>query len=490
MLLVASLLLNMERNAVDPTLSLQAPPRISLDREGPPVGGGILAFATGGGLSRSGFTGGQVSVMEQKKQPEKNIALEAPPVNGADPLKSGDQAQASALSEVEATPPIGSWENLKNRLDQIRPALHRRAPWIILTAMIILMAAALVRWDYFESGRRVQTTNNAYTHFDTVIIESKVSGYVQEVAFTDFQLLRAGETLITIENEEYEMAVMQARAKYDHALSNLANLELEENLQRAYVDQASAAVANTETRRDLAQIDYNRIAALGQRRVVAGTEVDTADSNLKAALASHRESQALLMVQQRKLELLAGERAVRQADVNQAKAALRQAEIELGYTKIIAPLDSVAGSCKIRAGELVKVGTQIVTLVPDATPYVIANYKETQLTNIHPGQQVDLKVDTFPGVKFKGRVVSVSPATGATYSLMPTDNSAGNFTKVVQRIPVRIEFDDNLGSTLRAGMSVTASIDTDNDRVLARPAPGRSAIFADGGQSSPTRSAP
>ena len=352
--------------------------------------------------------------------------------------------------------------NPPSGLHRYLPALYAKSPWIILAVFLLLMVTVIMRWDEYESGKRVQETNNAYVHFDTISIEAKVSGYVKTVAFTDFQTIADGGLLVVIDDADYRMAVLQAEAKRDYAAATLANLELEERLQEAQVEQAGAVAAITQARLELARKEHNRLSRLVKQGAVATHEADTAETNLKAADASHRESTALVQVQERKLILLSNDKALREANLKAAEAVLEAARIDLAHTRISAPTASFAGACKIREGDLVKVGTPVVTLVPDAAPYVIANYKETQLTNIQPGQVVEVAVDTFPGQVLKGRVSSVSPATGATYSLLPKDNSSGNFTKVVQRIPVRIELepDQSLLSGLRAGMSVTAFVDT------------------------------
>ena len=268
------------------------------------------------------------------------------------------------------------------------------------------------------------------------------------------------------------MAVLESEEKRDYAAATLENLVLEERLQEANVDQARAFSANTKAKLDLAVRENNRLSRLVKQGAVAAHEAETADANLKTAQASHQESAALVTVQERKLDILTSERVLREANLKAAEAALETARINLQHTKIVAPVGSYAGACKIREGELVKLGTSIVTLVPDTQPYVIANFKETQLTNIRPGQQVSVMVDTFPGNPLKGKVAAISPATGATFSLIAKDNTSGNFTKVVQRIPVRIEFAPGqpVAEQLRAGMSVTASVDTEGASPLAEPA--------------------
>lgn len=356
--------------------------------------------------------------------------------------------------------PAGFGSKLKKKL----PAIYAKSPWIILGLIIILLSAILVRWDDYESTMRIQETNNAYVHFDTIHLEAKVTGYVRTVGFTDFQSVEQGELLIALDDADYRMAVLEAEAKRDHAAATLDNLGLEIRLQEANVEQAGAVAANTKAKLDLAIRENNRLSKLVKQGAVAAHEADTADANLKTAQASHQESTALVAVQARKLDILASERALRRANLKAAEAALETARINLEHTQIKAPAKSFAGACKIREGELVKLGTSVAALVPDNAPYVIANYKETQLTRIRPGQSVTIKVDTFPNSPLKGRVKAVSPATGATFSLIPKDNTSGNFTKVVQRISVRIELepDQALAHDLRAGMSVTTLIDTES----------------------------
>ena len=360
------------------------------------------------------------------------------------------------------------WGRAKNRL----PAIYAKSPWIILGLIIVFVSTLLIRWDDYESRKRIQETNNAYVHFDTISMEAKVTGYVRTVGFTDFQRVEPGSILVALDDSDYRMAVLEAEAKRDYAAATLENLVLEERLQEANVDQARAFSANTKAKLDLAVRENNRLSRLVKQGAVAAHEAETADANLKTAQASHQESAALVTVQERKLDILTSERVLREANLKAAEAALETARINLQHTKIVAPVGSYAGACKIREGELVKLGTSIVTLVPETQPYVIANCKETQLTNIRPGQQVSVMVDTFPGNPLKGKVAAISPATGATFSLIAKDNTSGNFTKVVQRIPVRIEFAPGqpVAEQLRAGMSVTASVDTEGASPLAEPA--------------------
>ncbi len=348
----------------------------------------------------------------------------------------------------------------KNR---ILPLIYQNTPWVIFGTIIMMLLLGLVQWDNFESSRSSQKTNNAYVHFDNVIIESKVSGYIKEVLFSDFDSVEVGENLVIIEEDDYQMAVTNAQAQKEHASAKLQNLKLEENLQKANIKQAEAVMLSSQAKLELAKKEYERLSKLVKESIVSQAQFDVAEANFKSAQAIYEQNTALVQVQQRQLDLLSADLALREANLKSATAALGTANLNLSYTKIQAPIKGVTGACKVRVGELVKVGTQIVNLTPDDKPYIIANYKETQLTNVKVGQKVRIKVDMFPNQTLSGYVGSISPATGSTYSLLPTDNSSGNFTKVVQRIPVRIELDKNqaLIKLLKGGMSATTWIDTE-----------------------------
>lgn len=351
-----------------------------------------------------------------------------------------------------------------NKPSGMMNVIYKKSPWIILFTIIVLMVTLFIQWDELESARRVQVTDNAYVHYDTISIEAKVTGYVRSVEFSDFQSVKKDAALITLEDDDFRLAVIQAEAKRDHAAANLANLALEEELQKAVVRQAQSAAANTKAKLELATALNRRYSKLIKIHAVSAQEAETATAEFKTTRADYEESLTFVSVQEKKLTLLSSEKALREADLKAAEAELETAKLNLSYTRITAPVDSYTGAGKIRIGELVKAGSLVATLVPDATPYIIANYKETQLTRIHPGQDVDIRVDTFPGRSIKGKVSTISHATGATFSLLPKDNTSGNFTKVVQRIPVRIDLLPNQELTryLRAGMSVITSIDTEN----------------------------
>ncbi len=356
-----------------------------------------------------------------------------------------------SLPEPSKTPSY-SWPRLVVRV----------TPWAIFILIFVLLALVFLQWDVWVSRQRIQTTNNAYVYFDNVVIEAKISGYVKKVGFSDFQEIKAGHVLVLLVDDDFRMAVKQAEAQRDYAKATLDKLTLEEEVQSTSVQQAKAALDQAEATAGHLEREYGRMATLFQEKAVSESEADSAETNLKTAKADFEVCKASHAAEQQKLILLEKDGALRKADLDEAEAALALAQINLSYTELKAPIHCTTGACNIHEGELVKVGTVIATLTPQQTPYIIANYKETQLAHIRAGQPVSLTIDTFPGHEFTGHVAGISPATGSTYSLVPVDRSAGNFTKVVQRIPVRIELAPNQPflDRLRAGMSVTTAVDT------------------------------
>lgn len=341
-------------------------------------------------------------------------------------------------------------------------ALFRLSPWIILGMLLLVILFFLLNFNRLESGKRIQETDNAYTQLDRVVLEAKVNGYVAQVGFGDFQQVKAGDVLLRVQDADYRARTDQARAVRDKSAANLERLDLEIGLQEACIRQARVAAENAAARLDLASRENARVQKLFKCNAVSTREADSAEINLRTAQHSHREALAEVRVQERKLELQKADRQLREADLRAAEAQLQSALIDLGHTIITAPGNGHTGARKIQVGDLVREGMQVASLVLDMPPYIVANYKETQIGNIRAGQPVEILIDTFPDHTFKGHVESISPATGATFSLLPKDTSSGNFTKVVQRIPVRIAFEPGQERLpeIRSGMSVITRIDT------------------------------
>ena len=333
---------------------------------------------------------------------------------------------------------------------------------ILLTAVVIVVVFA-GEWVGWTSGRTRQTTDNAYVRGDITPLSAKVEGILRAVPVKDFQLVKAGDLLVEIVDDDYRARVEQAEADVLSAEATIANIKARKAVQKRMVEEAEQQIAATK-----ADVERSSLEAQRQRTLVQST-FGTAQ-RLEVAVADERRLRALLSRDELDLEAKRTQLAVLDTEESQLRAALKArqamldlARISLGYTRVTAPIDGMVGERNVRAGQYVRPGTQLITVVPLDTVWVVANYKETQLTRVRPGQRVAITVDTFPGITISGRVDGLSPASGAQFSLLPPDNATGNFTKVVQRIPVKIVLDTDHGlkDRLRPGMSVVTTIDTD-----------------------------
>ncbi|QOG16118.1 MULTISPECIES: HlyD family secretion protein [Bradyrhizobium] len=335
-------------------------------------------------------------------------------------------------------------------------------PLFAVIVALAFVALATQRFDEWVGDAVVQTTNDAYVRSDLTRLSSRVSGEVLTVAVTDFQRVKAGDLLIQIDPADYEAQVAQSEAAVAAAQAVLDNLANQIELQYATIAQAEAARLSAEAIEVEAKQEQVRQQSLSQTEAGTRQRLEQAVAGLAKAQADVRASRAVIAAQQHQLEVLQGTKKQRAADLNATKATLASAKLKLGYTKITAPFDGVVGERQVQPGDYVNIGTNLINVVPLPKVYVIANYKETQLTHVAPGQPVEITVDSFPREKLRGKVERIAPATGAQVALLPPDNATGNFTKVVQRIPVRIQFDDNqpLLARLVPGMSVVTSIDT------------------------------
>jgi membrane fusion protein (multidrug efflux system) len=330
-------------------------------------------------------------------------------------------------------------------------------------AAFAFIALATLRWDEWVGSAIVQTTDDAYVRAETTRLSSRVAGEILTVAVNDYQRVNAGDLLVQIDPADYRAQVDQAEASVAAAQAALDNLNNQVELQYATIAQAeaqqvSAAAQEVETRQE-----QERQQSLSQTEAGTRQRFEQATAAYAKAQADVRASRAVIAAQRHQLEVLSGTKKQRAADVLGAQAALAAARLKLGYTRIVAPFDGVVGERQVQPGDYVNIGSNLIYVVPLPNVYVIANYKETQLTRVKPGQSADIAVDSFPGERLHGRVERISPASGSQFALLPPDNATGNFTKVVQRIPVRIELDKGqpMLERLLPGMSVVARIHTD-----------------------------
>ncbi len=345
------------------------------------------------------------------------------------------------------------------RLAWVGPAL--RVALVLLCGVLVWYVAG--HWNRWTGAQRFERTNDAYTAGDVTPLAAKVSGYIAAVHVGDFQPVRKGDLIAEIEPSDYRAQLLQATANLAAARATLANLANQKDVQRALVRQAEATIEATDADLQRYTLEAKRQHDLLQTRI-AGTPqaVEQADANAQRTMAQKALNEAQLDQQRALLASLDVQQNQLQAQVAAAEAQVTLAQNNLAYTRIIAPADGLVGQRQVRAGQFVNVGSQIITVVPLPNIWVIANYKETQMTNVRPGQPARVTVDAFPDLRLNGHVDSWSPGTGSTFALLPPDNATGNFTKVVQRVPVKIvlEPDPALGALVRPGLSVEATIDT------------------------------
>ena len=402
------------------------------------------------------------------------------------------------------------------------PSVAQRLKQLLVPATILLMAGGILfliagNWNTWASERASQETDDAYVRADLTPLSTKVAGLVATVGVSDYQPVKAGDLLVQLRDDDFRAQVQQAEAAVAYGENALVNNQRQKDLQDARIVQAGegiraaqadiaaadagieaakSAIVNARSAIDGSRADVERTALERRRQealvaaesatrqkleqVVADAERFRAQlasreaelSAAKAQLASREadlarsharleSTKAELEAQKRQRAVLDSQELLLRADVSSKRASLAVAQINLGYTRIVAPESGIVSERKVRPGQLVSPGTQVISLV-QSDIWVQANYKETQVRHIHAGDPAEIRVDAFPGVTFRGKVDQVSPASGSQFALLPPDNASGNFTKIVQRLPVKIVLDGGQAAArrLRPGLSVIATVRT------------------------------
>ncbi|MCH4875241.1 MULTISPECIES: HlyD family secretion protein [Pseudomonas] len=339
-----------------------------------------------------------------------------------------------------------------------------RKPFIKLGAGVLAVVVVYALWRLVFATSAVQSTNDAFVSADFTLIAPKVAGFIDEVLVQDNQPVKAGQVVARIDPQDFKTNVQAAEASVATAQAQLANAQAMLERQRSVIAQAQATVDA-----DLAQVEfaeheltrYQHLAGQGAGTLQNSQQAKNRSQIARAELVQHK---AALEAARQQTRVLAAQTNAAQASVQHAQALQARAELDLSYTQLVAPFDGVVGRRSVRQGAYVKPGDPVLAVVPLAKAFVVANFLEHQLTHMRAGQRVSIKVDTFPGETLQGTVDSIAPATGVTFASIAPDNATGNFTKVVQRIPVKITLDQGqpLARQLRLGMSVDASIDTES----------------------------
>jgi len=336
-----------------------------------------------------------------------------------------------------------------------------RIAFLAFAAWLVWYTAG--HWDRWTGEARFETTDDAFVAGDVTPLSARVSGNIVEMPVNDFERVRKDQLLAVIDPSDYEARLDLATANLAAAQATLANLANQRIVQQSLVRQAKATI-------DAAQADVVRYELEDKRQHdllltgLAGTPqtVEQADDNTKRARATRQLNEAQLDQQKAALAAIDVQEKQLRAQIRAAEAQVALAADDLRYTRIVSPADGIVGQRQVRIGQFVNIGTQVIAVVPLPNIWVTANFKETQMTNMRAGQSASVTVDAFPDLKLIGRVESWAPGTGSTFALLPPDNATGNFTKVVQRVPVKIVLDKDasLGSLVRPGMSVEATVDT------------------------------
>jgi membrane fusion protein (multidrug efflux system) len=341
--------------------------------------------------------------------------------------------------------------------------LTQSVPLYIILLVVALILVVTREWNWWTAYASRQTTDDAYLQADTTPLAARIPGYAKRVLVEDYQTVKAGDTLVELVDDDYRAQLAQADASVAGAQAALETIGQQRILQQTLVQQAQATIDATQADLTRYHLEAVRQKALLQTRV-AGTPqlTEQAVGNEARTIATLALNRAQLDQQRGQIQVLNSQQKQAEATFAAQRAARDLAQINLGYTHITAPVDGMVSQRLVRAGQYLNIGTQVMSIVPLPNVWVVANYKETQLTRIRVGQPARVTVDTFPGKILHGHVDSWSPASGAQFSLLPPDNATGNFTKVVQRIPVKIVLDPDpeLAALLRPGMSVVATIDT------------------------------
>ena len=351
--------------------------------------------------------------------------------------------------------------DIKDKIS-LRPsqkAIRRAALALLLTLGIA--TAADFGYGYLTTGRYLESTDDAYVKADSTIISPKVSGYIAQVLVGDNQPVKAGQLLARIDDRDFRSALDSAHADVDAAEAAVRNLDAQIALQQPIIEQETADVTAAEANLQFAQEEqarYDGLMKTGSGTIQRAQQTDAALREKNAQLLHEKSG---LVAAQRKVDVLTTERAKATAQLDRARAVEHQAALNVSYTRISAPVDGTVGARSLRVGQFVQAGTQLMAVVPLDAVYVVANFKETQLTHVRNGQPVDIRIDSFHGTRLRGHVDSLSPASGLEFALLPPDNATGNFTKIVQRVPVKIVLDDhNLTGLLRPGMSAEPTVNT------------------------------
>jgi len=345
-------------------------------------------------------------------------------------------------------------------VDTAKPTSRKGLKLAVAIAAVLGAGAYAGHW--WLDGRFLEKTEDAYVGGDVTVISPRVAGYIAELKVNDNQLVHAGDLLARIDDRDYRAALAKAEGAVHAEEAALTNVDAQASLQDALIRQSQAEIDAAAAEEVRTRDDQRRYATLVRTNAVSVEAAQRADASFKSARANSDKARASLLAARRQLDVIQSQRQQAQAALEQAVAARDLARLDLSYTELRAPVDGYIGNRRARVGSYVAAGTQLLAVVPAQGLWVDANFKEDQLARMQPGQAVTIEADILPGKIFHGHLDSLAPATGAQFSILPPENATGNFTKIVQRVPVRVHLDDADGrlGDLRPGLSVLVEVDT------------------------------
>jgi membrane fusion protein (multidrug efflux system) len=359
----------------------------------------------------------------------------------------------TAFQPVETTDAPTATASTRDRL---------RSRLLIGAAALVLIAGAAYGGRWFLVGRFLESTDNAYLQADNAVVAPKVAGYITTVEVGDNQTVAAGQVLARIDDRDYRIDLAQSEADVAQADAEMDNIAAQIEQQKARMAQMTAGLAQSGASAEFARQEATRFGGLIGSGAVSLKQAQQAQSEQKRADAAVAESQAMQDEAHKQIAVLESARSKAAAMLKRAQAGLEQVQLRLSYTTLTAPIAGAVGDRSVRVGQYVQPGSRLLTIVPIQDVYLVANFKETQLRGVYRGERVKISLDMYPGQDVTGTVDSLAPGTGAQFALLPAENATGNFTKIVQRVPVKILIDrDSLGGVeIRPGLSAVATVDT------------------------------
>ena len=348
-----------------------------------------------------------------------------------------------------------------------RSPIMRRA---ILGAVLLaaLSGAAYYGHDWYVLGRFEVSTDDAYVKTDMSQLGAKVAGYVTEIPAAENATVKAGDVILKLDDGDYKLAVEAALAHIETQKAVIAGFTSQSEAQNAQIAAAEARLASARAEEGNTLASLNRAAQLIKAKIVSQQTMDDQTMKHAASEASVNEAQADILAARAQLNVIAANKAQAEKSLAELQTGLARAERDLSFTSIRAPFDGTVANRAVEPGQYVQGGTRLMALVPAGGAYIEANFKETQLAKLHAGQKAEITIDAFDGSVFEGRVLSLAPASGSEFSLLPPENATGNFTKITQRVPVKVSVPPELAAKLRPGLSVTVTVDTRDSGVGAQ----------------------